>query len=304
MSIADALAASPWAGGTLASGAPAVASPMWQAVEWSNAIATLHGQQAFVKSLEPDMAQAVDAIAAYEGACAAAGQGIGPEVLFAADDRQTIGFRYLAAPWRSAWLGDLQNADVLARVIPAKQSFRQAPPLARIWDVFAEFRSWLARADDTGTALPGDMPALAAIAGEIEQAIAAAGFDRTPGHNDGQASNIMLGPEGAVMLVDWDCAGMSDPYYDLAAILGEACLFEADWRRGIELHDGTCTEATLLRCRAYSLVDDLLWGLRGLVLSQTSPRRGLEFLKYGEWRLLRARSALRDAQIPQRLHQI
>ena len=304
MSIAEAIAATPWAGATLASGVPAVASPMWQAVEWSNAIATLDGQQAFVKCLEPDMAGAVDAVAAYEGAVAAAGQGVGPAVLFASDDRQTIGFRYLPPPWRSAWLGDLQNADVLASVITAKKSMRRAPPLARVWDVFAEFRAWLARAEASGTSLPTDMPSLAEIAGQIEQAVTAAGFDRAPGHNDGQASNVMLGPDGAVMLVDFDCAGMSDPYYDLAAILGEACLFEADWRRGIELHDGSCNESLLLRCRAYSVADDLLWGLRGLVLSQTSPRRGLEFLKYGEWRLLRARSALRDAQIPQRLLQV
>ncbi len=304
MTIAEAIAATPWAGSHLASGVPAVASPMWQAVEWSNGVANLNGQQAFVKCLEPDMAGAVDAVAAYEGAQAAAGQGVGPAVLFASDDRQTIGFRYLPPPWRSAWLGDLQNADVLASVITAKKSMRRAVALARVWDVFAEFRAGLARADETGTTLPRDMPALAKMAAQIEQAVAASGFDRAPGHNDGQASNIMLGPDGAVMLVDFDCAGMGDPYYDLAAFLGEACLFETDWRHGIELHDGSCSEATLLRCRAYSVVDDLLWGLRGLVLSHTSPRRGLEFLKYGEWRLLRARSALRDAQIPQRLHQI
>ncbi|MCB8882024.1 phosphotransferase [Acidisoma cellulosilytica] len=304
MNLADAIAASPWAGAIPRPGVAAVASPMWQAVEWSNAIIGDGADAIFLKCLEPDMAGAIDPVAAYDGALAAAGQGVGPEVLFASADRQAIGFRYLAAPWRHAWLGDLQNPDVLAGVIAAKKAFRQAPPLTRVWDVFAAFRFWLARAAETGTALPADMPALAQVVDQIAQAITAAGFDLAPGHNDGQASNIMLGSDGAVMLVDCDCAGMSDPYYDLAAILGEACLFEADWRAGIVLHDGACAEPVLLRCRAYSVVDDLLWGLRGLVLSQTSPRRGLEFLKYGEWRLLRARSALRDAKIPQRLNQI
>ena len=304
MTVTDAIAASPWAGGTMRPGVPAVASPMWQAVEWSNAIITAEGGVAFVKSLEPDMAGAVDAVAAYEGAVAAAGQGVAPEVLFASDDRQTIGFRYLAAPWRGAWLGDLQNTDVLAGVMAAKATFRAAPPLARVWNVFAELRGWIDRAEATGTALPGDVADLAQLAVQIEAAISASGFDLAPGHNDGQASNIMLGADGAVMLVDFDCAGMSDPYYDLACILGEACLFEADWRAAIAMQDGACTDAVLLRCRAYSLVDDLLWGLRGLVLSQTSPRRGLEFLKYGEWRLLRARMALRDTQLPQHLHRI
>ncbi|MCB8876946.1 phosphotransferase family protein [Acidisoma silvae] len=304
MSIADAVAASPWAGAVLRPGVAAVASPMWQAVEWSNAIAVKGSEQVFFKCLEPDMSGAIDAVAAYDGAVAAAGQNVGPDVLFASPDRQAVGFQYLASPWRNAWLGDLQNADVLAAVIAAKKAFREAVPLTRAWDVFAEIRSWLARAAARGTALPGDMPELARTAGQIEQAIAASGFDRAPGHNDGQASNIMLGPGGAVMLVDFDCAGMSDPYYDLACILGEACLFEADWRAAIAMQDGSCTESALLRCRAYSVADDLLWGLRGLVLSKISPRRGLEFLKYGEWRLLRARSALRDTQLAQHLHRI
>jgi thiamine kinase-like enzyme len=304
VSIAEAIAASPWPGAIPRLGVSAVASPMWQAVEWSNAIIEDGSDTIFIKCLEPDMAGAIDAVAAYEGAMAAARQGVGPEVLFASVDRQVVGFRYLASPWCSAWLGDFQNPDILAAVIAAKKAFHQAPVLTRIWDVFAEFRAWLDRADVTCTALPADMPALTEVVAQIKQAVTAAGFDLAPGHNDGQASNIMLGPDGAVMLVDFDCAGMSDPYYDLAAILGEVCLFDADWRAGIAMHDGACAESVLLRCLAYSVVDDLLWGLRGLVLSRTSPRRGLEFLKYGEWRLLRARSALRDAKIPQRLHQI
>ncbi|HEX3984903.1 MAG TPA: phosphotransferase, partial [Acidisoma sp.] len=188
--------------------------------------------------------------------------------------------------------------------IAARKAFRAAPALPRDWDVFVEIRAATVEAESTDMSLPGDCPTLLAAAAEIEGAITAAGLDRVPGHNDGQASNILLGPAGQVLLVDFDCAGQSDPYYDLAALLNEACLFEVDWRTGIAIHDGTCRDDVLNRCRVYGFADDLLWGLRGLVLSHSSPRVGLEFLKYGEWRLLRARMALRESGFRDRLHQL
>jgi hypothetical protein len=293
------LACSPWgakAGLSMRPGVPAIASPMWQAVEWSNWIVTSdEGPQAlFLKVLEPDLAGLFDVEAAHAGAIAGAAAGVAPAVEFFSAQDQAIGFAYLAAPWRSAWLDDLQKPCVMAGAIAAKKAFRQSAPLTRLWDVFAEVEAWVARATASGTALPSDMPALLDAVREAGKAIDAAGKDLAPCHNDGQASNLLLGPEGEVWLCDFDCAGQADPIYDLAVLLNEAYAFEADWRQGIEMQDGACHDSVLNRCRIYGLADDLLWGLAGLVLSHTSPRRGLEFLKYGEWRLLRARMALRD----------
>jgi hypothetical protein len=72
--------------------------------------------------------------------------------------------------------------------------------------------------------------------------------------------------------------------------LNEVQDFEDSWRLGIEMQDGRCDEVVLNRCRAYGVADDLLWGLWGLLLSHTSCRKDLAFLKFGEWRLLRARA--------------
>jgi hypothetical protein len=293
------LARSPWdakQGVTIRPGVPAIASPMWQAVEWSNWIVTSEDRPAtlFLKVLEPDLLGLIDVTAAHAGAVAGAAAGVAPAVAFFSAEDHAIGFAYLPAPWRSAWLDDLQKPEIMAGAIAAKKAFRQSAPLARAWDVFAEVEAWVARATASGTALPADVPALLGAVREAGKAIDAAGMDLAPCHNDGQASNLLLGPEGRVWLCDFDCAGQSDPYYDLAVFLNEAHAFEEGWRQGIEMQDGTCHNFVLNRCRLYAFADDLLWGLTGLVLSHTSPRRGLEFLKYGEWRLLRARMALRD----------
>ena len=76
------------------------------------------------------------------------------------------------------------------------------------------------------------------------------------------------------------------------------------WQAGVEMAEGRRDARVLDRCRAYAVADDLMWGLQGLILSATSPRRDLEFLKYGEWRLLRCRMALREPGFAARLHRL
>ena len=181
---------------------------------------------------------------------------------------------------------------------------RRGPALARAWDVFARVRELALRAREAAVALPSDTEALLASAEAIRAALEAAGRDAAPCHNDGQASNILLGPGGEILLVDFDCAGQADPHYDLAVLLNEAHDTEAGWQAGVEMAEGRCDARVLDRCRAYALADDLMWGLQGLVLSATSPRRDLEFLKYGEWRLLRCRMALREPGFAARLHRL
>jgi hypothetical protein len=307
--VAAVLADSPWAGRPglrWRSGVGAVASPMWQAVEWSNWIVSSNDapHALFLKILHPDMGGLIDGPAAYAGACAGMRAGVGPAAEFFLPQHGAIGFAYQPPPWRGARLDDLARPDVLHAAIMAKAALRRGPAMSRVWDVFACVRDQARLANATGTALPSDMPALLARIATIGTALDAAGRDSAPCHNDGQASNILLGPAGQVLLVDFDCAGQADPHYDLAVILNEAHDFEAGWRAGIEMQEGRCDARVLNRCRAYAVADDLVWGLRALVLSATSPRRDLEFLKYGEWRLLRCRMALREPGFAARLHRL
>ncbi|HTI01159.1 MAG TPA: hypothetical protein VL752_09460, partial [Acidisoma sp.] len=205
--VAGVLERSPWGkrrGLVVRPGVPAIASPMWQAVEWSNWIVTSEEgpKTLFLKMLEPDLLGLIDATAAHAGAVAGAAAGVAPLVEFYLPEDRTIGFAYLPSPWRSAWLDDLQKPDVVAGAIAAKKAFRQSASLARVWDVFAEADSWAARAETSGTALPSDISAILDAVREGGKAIAAAGKDLAPCHNDGQASNLLLGPEGQVWLCD------------------------------------------------------------------------------------------------------
>ncbi len=287
-------------------GVAPVASPMCQAVDWSNWVVGADGMPdvLFLKVLHPEMVPFVDAEAAHAGARAGARAGIAPAVEFFLPQHDALGLACLPPPWRGARLDDLRRADVLQAAIAAKAALRRGPALARVWDVFARVRRCARLAHDTAVALPSDAAELLRSVETIAAALGAAGHDLAACHNDGQASNILLAPDGRVLLADFDCAGQADPHYDLAVLLNEAHDDELGWRSGIEMAEGNCDARVLNRCRAYAVADDLLWGLQGLILSATSPRRDLEFLKYGEWRLLRCRMALREPGFAERLHQL
>jgi hypothetical protein len=72
----------------------------------------------------------------------------------------------------------------------------------------------------------------------------------------------------------------------------------------LEIHDGCYSEAAFGRCRLYAAADDLYWALRSLLQHARSPLRGVEFLKYAEWRFLRCRMLLGHPSFEQRLRSL
>ncbi len=210
--VAAILADSPWAGRAglrWRPGVAAVASPMCQAVDWANFVVSAEGapDALFLKVAHPDMAGFVDVAAAHAGACAGAAAGVAPAVEWFLPGHGAIAFAFRPAPWRGARLDELRRPEVLQAAIAAKAAVRRGPAMARGWDVFARVRGHAALARAAGVVLPADADALLASVAEVGAALDAAGRDLAPCHNDGQASNVLLGSGGEVLLVDFDCAG-------------------------------------------------------------------------------------------------
>ena len=290
-------------GAALQPGPAAIVSPMCQAVDWS--CWRVEDAQLFLKLREQDAMPFVDLQATAAATQAASDLGLSPAVRFVLPDHGAIALDLLPASWRTARLQDLADPGTFAAVLQAKQAFRNGPPLRRQWDVFAHAAAMGDAVDGAGPgAGPDDQAALMAAVMQAREALAAAGQDARPCHADGLASNVMLGPGGAVMLVDFDCAGMSDPHLDVGVLLNEAYGSEAEMRPGLDLAFGRDDPRDLNRCRLLAFADDVVWGLWGLAMSATSPRRELEFMKYGEWRLLRARMMKGDGAFDARLRRL
>jgi thiamine kinase-like enzyme len=111
----------------------------------------------------------------------------------------------------------------------------------------------------------------------------------------------MIGPNGAVLLVDFDRAGMNDPLYDVGCLLAEITIHERDMQPGYLAYAGEFDKAGFARARLWSFVDDLLHALWSRLKSKTSQRGAIEWLKYGEWRLIRVRMALMHPQFEEKI---
>lgn len=276
--------------------APPVASPLHRAVASDCVLAQPEGlAPVFLKLRHADMQADILPDAAL-AARLAAKAGVTPEVVL--EQPGVLGLAYLPAPWRYARTGDLQAPALLGAALAAKKRLHEGDRLGRRFCPFTRIDTLTAEAVAAGVTMPEDISHLLRAAALIREAITAAGMDLAFCHNDAAASNIML-KDGQVMLVDFDLSADNDPWYDIGALINEVCDFDPPRRAAVEMYAGRYEEALFNRCRLYGAVDDLMWGLWGLTRAVTSPRTGVEFWKYGTWRMLHARTtiAARDFEL-------
>jgi thiamine kinase-like enzyme len=138
----------------------------------------------------------------------------------------------------------------------------------------------------------------------VAAAIAAAGVDTVPCHADGVSSNVMVGPGNTIRLVDFEWARQADPAHDLGTVLAELLPFDGEALLAIEIATGRPDAQVLARARLYGAADDLMWALWGFISAARSPRKQVEFFKYAEWRLLRARTVIEGPRFETWLKQV
>jgi len=275
--------------------APSVVSPIHRAVE--NACFAVTSERAaplFVKVGHGDMSDFVDIDNAAHSSRIAGENGVAPRLLHADPRRRILAFDYLDSSWRWARMDDFIDPALIERVIAAKRAVHGAAAFKEQRSVFDLIRDYSAMATERRVFLPADIPALLGEVARVEAAITASGCDSRPCHADGVASNIMIGPGGAVRLVDFEWARQTDPIYDFATLAVEAFQFDGEIWPAVEMFCGKADQQVFCRARLYGIADDIMWSLWGFLSFAGSPRETVEFVKYAEWRLLRARMNLGD----------
>ncbi|MBB4953596.1 thiamine kinase-like enzyme [Agrobacterium vitis] len=272
----------------------ATVSPSHHAVDAETCvIQTRDGQHRYVlKIWHDDLPQPPDGAAVFAMTQAASMLGLTPQPRLCLRNGNGMVMDYLGDNWAPARLHQLSTGDGFERLMSVKRAVHSLAPFPVNRNVFSDIRDLAAKARPIAIHWPQDAEAMLALADQLAQAIAATGVDLVPGHADGIASNIMLGPDGAVQLIDFDEAGNVDPLFDLAVVVNE--IFPLDTARhgsALEMLEGQVRLSSSARLTAYRFADDLKWALWGLFMDAASPRRNLEFLKYGQWRWLRCRMA-------------
>lgn len=281
-----------------------VASPIRRATDWAGYRVETSSGPIWAKVLYEDMTPHVDFETALQASIQAAKDSQAPEVIAGDSENKVVFFEYLGPPWKWCRVNDLQGMNGTGKLLEAKRMFHKGKPLNRERDVFKEVQGFLELCEKQQVELPEDIEWLKLNIGYAAKALEAAGRDSAPIHGDGAASNVMRTPEGEIKLLDFDSAGNSDPYFDVATTLVELCEFDDEWEQAVELFEGKPRREVLARCRLYAIADDLRWGLWGLYMATISPRKDIEFFKYGQWRLLRGRYSLHDSRFEAWLRQV
>lgn len=270
----------------------ATVSPLHQAVDGeTRVLRTADDKRCYVvKIWHDDLACRPDGQAIFTMMQAASGLGVtpAPRLLLG----RGILMDHLGDGWMPARLHQLSTEDGFMRLLSMKRALHALAPFPVDRNVFSDIRILAGKAQPVAACWPQEMEAMLALADQLEQAISASGMDRVPAHADGISSNVMLGPNGALQLIDFDEAGNVDPLFDLAVVLNEIFPLDAAKHLSVlENIEGQVRLSSRARIVAYAFADDLKWALWGLWMDATSPRQHLEFLKYGQWRWLRCRMA-------------
>ncbi len=276
-------------------GPAALASPSYKALE-SRSVVT---QGAFVKRMHPEMMRGFDLNAAMALASHAGQIGAGPEVIWHDASTGAIAMQWLSDGWNTANQASLQEPQIVSEVMAALKVLHSTKALETRFDPFARIDALINDLEHEGAELPEDIGWLRRLIAQLEPMLETGTL--SPCRNDGSSSNLLLGPNGAVKLIDYDRAGMNDPLYDVGCLLAEITNFERDMYPGYIAYSGRFDEAGFARARLWSYVDDLLHALWARLQAKTSQRGAVEWLKYGEWRLIRARMGLMHPQFEEKI---
>ncbi|TAM08499.1 MAG: aminoglycoside phosphotransferase family protein [Pusillimonas sp.] len=264
-----------------------LASPAWRGVEADIWVAQWGDATRVYKHYHPDTAFYVDAVNAMQIARQVGDLGVAPTVEKTWDESALMEMRHVGISWRAGGLHDAADSVIRLRVVAAKKTIQGGPRFARDADIFGEIRALHAFCIAHRVKLPQFIDAYLGFAQHAEHAIRAVGVDKVPCHRDGNTSNLMIGPNQEVLLLDFDLAANADPYEDVGCYLIEMFEREPEARAGFEEWHGSFSESLFQRAMTYGFLDDLRWGLIASGMAATSPRKTLEFAKYASWRYLR-----------------
>jgi thiamine kinase-like enzyme len=164
-------------------------------------------------------------VAAHEAMAAA---GLAPEIIAA-----TLPVGHLLVAFVEGELLDatsIRRSGMLEQVGRTLRRCHESAAIRGAFSIFHDQRAYTALARSEGLTLPDDIDDLNRFAAAAEAAFEQAGVEERLCHNDLQLPNFIVRDSGFVLL-DWEWAGMGNPYFDLGATAVNAQLDRGEVRR-------------------------------------------------------------------------
>lgn len=218
----------------------------------------------------------IDRANEYRATTLAAEAGIGPPVVaFQADTGCFItGFvEGVHIP-----VEDLRDDHVLGMVVRAVRAFQGCPPIPSSFNSFRIVEQYREEAERRDVPIPDAYDEAHVLADRIEAALAVNPAPLTTCHNDLLNANFLRDGEH-VWLVDYECAGMGDPFFDLGNLSVNNDLDEASQRALLRHAFGEVRDRHRARLALMRLMSDFreaMWG----VMQQEISTLDVDYVAY------------------------
>jgi aminoglycoside phosphotransferase (APT) family kinase protein len=195
----------------------------------------------------------------------AAAAGVGPEVLATDEGTGCIVFRYIDG--RPVPANELCEEPMLTEFVRTLRIVHSAGTAPTIWNPYDVIRDHRDVASSRDVRAPFD----SARAFELLDAIEVARPFRATvlGHNDLLNANFLY--DGRLRIVDWEYAGMSDPFFDLANVAVNN-FFPEQAEHSLLRHyfgqDDDARMATLAVMKIVSELREAMWGVVQMAISK------------------------------------
>jgi len=173
----------------------------------------------------------------------------------------------------------------IRRVAELLHRLHSAPEVPGVFDLPAVINDYIATAKRFNVTLPSQLGEALEFSGKIIDAIARCPRQAAPCHNDLIAANFLQGKD-RLHLLDWEYAGMGDPFVDLGNCAANFCLDEAGCRTLMESHLGRepspSEMAQLNLLRVLSDLREAMWAYVQVGISTLDvdfPAYGIKHLK-------------------------
>ena len=143
---------------------------------------------------------------------AAAGVGVGPEVVAFIRPEGYLVTRFIVG--KPVSVEEVHLPQTLARVADSVRRIHGGPAIPGIFVPLRVCEAYRALADARGVRIPGAWGAAQAAGRRIERALLDTPLAPAPCHNDLLNANFIDDGE-RIRIVDWEYAGMGDPFFDL-----------------------------------------------------------------------------------------
>jgi thiamine kinase-like enzyme len=231
----------------------------------------------------------IDREAERAATAAASALGIGPDVIAFEPVRGCLVTGFIEA--RPVAPEELRAR--IAEVAAALRAIHAGPPLPATFSPFERTERYERTARARRGTIPDAYPEVRAAADKIAAVLDG---ETVPCHNDLLTANF-LDDGQRLRILDWEYAGMGDPFFDLANFSGHHDLSDEEMMTLLEAYFGESTPARLATVRLMRLMAafwEAMWG----VVQATCSELDFDFLGYAEEHLAKVRTSLADPDFP------